>query len=227
LGIVGKKITKEITEAFLQTIPKKFQFVEINLNRGNDFDVKDFPLKRRDDYCLNLGRAYKTISSHYNQNLTRNIRKATVAGCEYRTKIPAEKVLKLASSQLVQYTKLQKDDLSRFKKLVDFLIAQKKAETVGVYHNNELLASCFFFFDKKRIYYILAGNDPKGKKIGASHYLLDQFIKEKAGNDLLLDFVGSDFASIALFYKSFGATPEHYRSLRFNKLPKLVKWFKK
>ena len=227
LGITGKKINSDLQEAFLHAIPKKFQFVEINLNTGNDFDITGFHLKISADYLLDLSRTYKTISSHYNQNLNRNIKKAVAAGCEFRKNIGIDNVFKLASPQLMQYTRLQKDDLSRFKKLIDFLTAKKKAETIGVYHNNELVASCVFLYDKKRAYYILAANHPKGKRIGASHYLLDQFIKENAGNDLLLDFVGSDFESIALFYKSFGASPEHYRSLRFNKMPKLVKWLKK
>ena len=227
LGVIGKKITKEITEAFLQAIPKKFQFVEINLNTGNDFDVPGFHLKRRYDYFLDLTRTYKTIAPYYNQNLVRNIKKAVTAGCEYQSNIQANSVLELTASQLVQYTRLQKDDISLFKKLVEFLTAKNNASASGVYHKNELVASCIFFYDKKRIYYILAGNDPKGKRIGASHYLLDQFIREHAGKEFVFDFVGSDFQSIALFYKSFGAEPDHYRSLKLNRLPRLVKWLKK
>jgi hypothetical protein len=227
LGISGKKITKEIAEAFLQAIPGKFQFVEINLNTGNDFDIKGFQLKKGADYCLDLNRTYKTISSHYNENLKRNIKKAVAAGCEYKNHIPIDPVLKLAKSQLVHYTRLQKDDISRFKKLIEFLSSRNSASASGVYHNNELLSCCIFFYDAERVYYILAGNDPKGKRISTSHYLLDLFIREYSGKDIVLDFVGSDFPSIAQFYKSFGAEPDYYRSLKVNRLPKLVKWLKK
>lgn len=227
LGITGKKITKEITEAFLRVIPGKFQFAEINLNIGNGFDISGFQLKKGADYCLDLNRTYKTISSHFNENLKRNLKKAVAAGCEYRNNIPANDVLKLAKSQLVQYTRLQKDDISRFKKLTEYLRNQNSASAAGVYHNKELLSSCIFFYDAKRAYYILAGNDPKGKRMGTSHYLLDRFIRDHAGKDIVLDFVGSDFPSIAQFYKSFGAAPDYYRSLKINRLPKLVKWLKK
>jgi hypothetical protein len=44
---------------------------------------------------------------------------------------------------------------------------------------------------------------------------------------MLLDFEGSDISSLAFFYSSFGATEEKYSAVKLNKLPALVKWFKK
>jgi hypothetical protein len=84
-----------------------------------------------------------------------------------------------------------------------------------------------FFFYKKRAYYILVGNHPDGKTIGASHALINGFIQDYAGQDMVLDFEGSNINSLAFFYSSFGAIEEKYVGLKLNKLPWWMKYFKK
>ena len=73
----------------------------------------------------------------------------------------------------------------------------------------------------------MVGNHPDGKVIGASHALIDAFIKDHAGQDLILDFEGSDIPNLAFFYNGFGATEEIYPALKINKLPWYVRWLKK
>ena len=74
---------------------------------------------------------------------------------------------------------------------------------------------------------LATGNHPDGKTIGASHALIDAFIKDHAGQDLILDFEGSDIRNLAFFYSSFGATEELYPALKINKLPWYIKLLKK
>ena len=57
--------------------------------------------------------------------------------------------------------------------------------------------------------------------------LINAFIKDYAGTDLLLDFEGSDVNSLAFFYSSFGATVEMYVGLKQNNLPALLRLLKK
>jgi hypothetical protein len=93
--------------------------------------------------------------------------------------------------------------------------------------SNQLLASSVFFFDQKKAYYILAGNHPDGKSVGASHALIDAFIKDHAGQNLTLDFEGSDISSLAFFYSGFGAKEELYPALKINRLPFYLRWMKR
>jgi len=72
----------------------------------------------------------------------------------------------------------------------------------------------------------MVGNHPDGKTIGASHYLIDRFIADYAGQNLILDFEGSDISSLAFFYSSFGAKEEKYSAIKLNKLPWYIKWMK-
>ena len=89
------------------------------------------------------------------------------------------------------------------------------------------MSSCGWFFSHGRAYYILVGNHPDGRTSGASHLMIDHFIKEHAGKQLLLDFEGSSIKSLAWFYRSFGASEEKYPGIKLNKLPSIVKLFKK
>jgi hypothetical protein len=61
----------------------------------------------------------------------------------------------------------------------------------------------------------------------ANHFLLDRMIKEFSGQQLVLDFEGSQIAGIAEFYRQFGSTPEPYPFLRFSQLPVPFRYFKK
>lgn len=227
LGIIGKMVNAEIVHAFLKAIPERFRFWEINLNKDNLFTVPDFTFNEKKSYLLSLQPSYAAIAMHYRQNVKRNIKKAVAAGCAYKEEVPADEVLRLAYPQLKKYTRLLKNDLSNFHKLYNLLMQQQKAKTIGVFHNHKLVAACIFFFYEQRAYYILAANSAEGKKVGASHFLVDRFIQQNAGEQWILDFTGSDIPSIAFFYECFGAQPEPFTSIRLNHLPFWIKWMKK
>jgi hypothetical protein len=62
--------------------------------------------------------------------------------------------------------------------------------------------------------------------MGASHLLIDAFIKDHAGRQEILDFEGSDLRNLAFFYSSFGSTQERYATIRLNRLPWYIRWLK-
>ncbi|HEY0042670.1 MAG TPA: GNAT family N-acetyltransferase, partial [Flavisolibacter sp.] len=114
-----------------------------------------------------------------------------------------------------------------FRSLFGQLLKKGGAKTYGILSKSgELLASCVFFFSRRRAYYILVGNHPNGRTLGASHALIDAFICDHAEQDLLLDFEGSDIRNLAFFYSSFGATEEKYAAIKYNRLPWWANWLK-
>jgi len=228
LGVFGKNLTDEILQQMLQAIPKKFRLVEIELNYGNNFDslAKPGPIvfNDRTNYVLPLNRPYEILYARYRENLQRNIKKSVNLGVKYVTGIAVDDVIKLARIQMEGTTNYTGADYENFKRLFEILHDRKQALTCGVYTNDEeLAASAVFFFSHKRAYYILVGNRIDQRTEGASPYLLDRFIHDHAGKDLLLDFEGSDIRGLAYFYSSFGAEPELYPSARVNSLPLIVK----
>ncbi|MEI8059704.1 MAG: hypothetical protein WCG67_06055 [Ferruginibacter sp.] len=226
LGIFGNSISAEIINAFLKAIPKKFSYWDIYLNHGNYFQLADFNLYQRMNYILPLNNSYENIYNGYRKNIQRNIKKCEQLQCIIKKEVLVEDVIALSNEHSRSFSKLGIDDFERVKKIYTLLYQTKKAITYGVYQNKKLLASAAFFFSHGRAYYILIGNHPDGKTIGASHALIDAFIKDHANQNLILDFEGSDITNLAFFYSSFGALEEKYTGIILNRLPALIKWLK-
>lgn len=225
-GIFGKNVNVEIVKMFVDSIPSTFRLIEISLNHENV--VAGIQSMTLSNYVLPLNKPYTVIYDNYRENSKRNIRKSIQAGCYCKTGIPVNDVINLNSEQLQRVLKVTTGDYNNFKKLYHFLLTKQQAITYGIFSaSDKLLASCVYFFSHNRAYYILAGNHPDGKTLGAGHYLVDRFIADNSGKELLLDFEGSDIRNLAFFYSSFGASLETYPALRINRLPWWVKWLKK
>jgi hypothetical protein len=227
LGIFGKQITEEQVRQFVESIPTSFRLIEINLNSGNVFtSLTGIPIQRS-NYVLNLNKTYQELYLAYRENSQRNIKKAIQLGSSVQKNFDVEKVIELAVQQMGNQGNEEIENINHFRKLYKYLHSRQMATTYGVFTaQNELLSSCVFFFSHKRAYYILVGNHPNSKTTGASHALIDTFIKDNSGKNMLLDFEGSDISSLAHFYSSFGATNEIYPALKINRLPFYLRWLK-
>lgn len=227
LGIFGKNIDAEISKTFLKSIPSKFKYWDIYLNYRNIIHLKDFNIFLRDNFVLNLASPYDELYKNYRENIQRNIKKCLQFDCIAQTNFPVEQVIELTRHQAKGHSS-QKHDFEQFKKLYYLLHERNQAITYGIFSTDRKLASsCVFFFSHNRAYYILVGNHPNGRTMGASHALIDTFIKNHAGKNLRLDFEGSDIRNLAHFYSGFGATDEKYAAIRLNDLPWYLKWLKK
>jgi hypothetical protein len=225
LGLFGNTITGTLLQQFLKTIPSKFKLWEFPLNQQNTFAITDFNLYERVNYALPLNQSYEVLYQGYRENTKRNIKKTVQYGCSIKTGIDINSIIGLAREHLPN---ISESEFQNFGQLYQILKEKGVAKTYYVVSNKgELLSSCAFIFSHNRAYYILVGNHPNGRTLGASHALVDAFIKEYAGQNLLLDFEGSDVRNLAFFYSSFGAREEKYPAIRLNKLPWYVRWMKK
>lgn len=222
-GVYGKDISPTLMEDFIKAIPEKFKLVEINLNPAHTTRQE----RLRTNYLLAFNAPYDELRKNYRDNIKRNIKKAVEANCVFKKKIPLQDVIKLAKEQLSTVVKIDDWHWQQFEKLYAYLDIRHQAVSYGVYNsNNELLASCVIFLWFSRAYYILVGNHPNGKTLGASHYLIDRCIEEFSEHFEALDFEGSDIPSLAFFYESFGAKAEIYPALKIDRLPWYVKLFR-
>lgn len=228
MGVFGNNISATLVNDFLRAIPAKFSYWDIYLNQANRFALAGFNLYERVNFVLSLNEPYEILYNNFRENIKRNIKKAAQLNCVIKKDIAVDAVIALAKEQSKNFSPVTAEDYDHFKNVYHHLQAQQKAVTYGVYTSaNKLVASCAFIFSHNRAYYILVGNHPNGKTIGASHAIINAFIKEYAGQNLLLDFEGSDIPNLAFFYSSFGATEEKFAGLKLNRLPFWMKWFKR
>lgn len=228
LGVFSRSaLNAALVEAFLTKIPKRYKYIDIYLNHQNLYSLPDFPMTERVNYTLLLNRQYTAIANDYRTNLKRNIKKAEQSGLHVKEDIELDEILALAGETMQRVSSISNEEFNRFRNVYAAARKYQRAELMGIYSAaNELLASAVFLFSHNRWYYILVGNHPNGKTLGASHYLIDRFIHKHAGTNTLLDFEGSDIRNLAFFYSSYGAAEERYPALRMNRLPKLLKWLK-
>lgn len=227
LGLFGKEISADLCESFIRAIPTSFRLIEIALNSHNSIHPAKGQFVKRNNYVLNLNRSYEELYSYYNENTKRNCKKAVQSGSVVQKDIAIENVIALALGQMSSRDRDSAENTDRFRKLYQYLLEKKMAATYGISKVGQLLASCVFFFSHNRAYYILVGNHPDSRHTGASHALIDAFIKDHAGRSMVLDFEGSDIPGLASFYSSFGAINEPYPFLKINRLPFYLKWMKR
>lgn len=223
LGVFGKNLTEERIRLFLKNIPEKFRLTEINLNTGNRLPELQFLLRNQ---VLDLGKPYEELNKQYRENHTRNIRRAEKTGCKVNRDVNTEQIISL-HQQFVKQNSTDAEDFMRFSNLVSYLEKKLLVKHYGVLNQDgSLYAGAVFFFSHQRAYYILAASHPDGKTTGAAHFLIDAFIKDHAGEKLVLDFEGSQIPGLARFYEGFGAMEEFYPAIRKNNLPFFIRWLK-
>jgi hypothetical protein len=218
LGVFGNKVTPEIINTFIKAIPSKFKLLDISFNCSNKVQNNHGTIVTRNNYVLKLNDNYDCIRQNYSENIRRNIAKAIKNNCVLKKNIAFDEVVVICKKSFPGFTKVETGLFDKLRMVYD--IYKADSESYGVFTNEgALLASCIFLSFKNRAYYWLVGNTPQSKQYGASSFLLDTFIKDHAGKNILLDFEGSDEKSVADFYKKFGSIQEPFYTLFLNKLP--------
>ncbi len=228
LGVFSKnQLTAKQIQLFLEAIPAKFKFMDLFLNSKNMLDDSLYSFNRKPNYFLSLNATFDELSNKYNSNCKRNISKATKNGL---------KIKQASASEIIDFYRInyahiesnsKSEDYLKFEALVNILKEKGNAETIGVFQEEIMCGGGIFIKDSNRIYYLLGASNSIGKKYGAVHFFMNWIIKKYAGSNLILDFEGSEIESIADFFKQFGSEKEEYIYLKINKLPPLLKFFKK
>ena len=220
--------SKETATLFYKYLIEKFKYVDVHLNAANpsiktEKEISFFPRK---NYLLELNIDYNSLLQQYSKNTTRNLKKARSNNLTMITGIRLEDFLAFKEKNLPQ--KVKKSSLKMLKSIIAFGQYKGIGEIYGVYNEeNKLCAAVYFCRWKERVIYLNAVSDKIGKDLGATYFLVDNFIKDNAGKNLILDFEGSMVPGVARFYRGFGAAPESYFRLKFNRLPLPLKWLKR
>jgi lipid II:glycine glycyltransferase (peptidoglycan interpeptide bridge formation enzyme) len=214
-----------ILAEMLEWVASRFKYIRLSLNPSNSSNRPDFLYEARKNYTLSLNLSHQEITERFAQNTRRNIRKAKQA-VVVRNKIGATEYINLKSSfpGVEDNPEVQKT----LSQIIATAILLQKGTVYGAYSSgNDLCAAAFFLFDSKRVYYLNAVSSGTGKELSAMYAIVDQFIQDHAGQNLILDFEGSQNPGIARFYEGFGAGCEIYQHIYRNILPWPLRILKK
>jgi Acetyltransferase (GNAT) domain len=225
----AKKIDAQIVHLFFSEIQSRFKFAEINLNYANALSTnKKVKCTERNNFILPLNNTYKNISAKFNSNFIRNIKQASKHGFSYEKAEAADELVDLYKKLYgARFEAVKKSDYDALKINCKALLANNSLILRKVTIDGKILAAIILLTDAKRLYNIAPSVTDEGRKLSANHFLYNSIIEEFAGQDLILDFEGSDLKGVANFYQSMNPINEKYISIKYNNLPKLVKLFKK
>ena len=216
LGVFSREdITEETVTSFLKAIPKQNLLVEIRLNEQNPLPKYARGVDWHRNHLLDLNKDYKVLSSEYHENNSRNLKKSLKYGLELVRVVDIQKIIDLFRENRGASIGHWGDvEYARLKHLVEVALEKNSAFVYGVKmpDNEDVVCGALFLKSHQRITFLFSGNNKIGKDTHAMSFLMDQVIREYAGQPLTLDFEGSDDENLARFYRGFGAEPILYPS---------------
>lgn len=234
LGVFSREhLTESLVAEFLKAIPSRFSFIHVHLNSMNKIAHGKYTIIPRLNHELDLIPSYETIFNGYNQNTRRNLRKALDQGLSIRRKVDPDELITLFKDNYGRNeVSLKFQQYSTLRLLITHCLKNTFSLTLGAYlPDDTLCGGVFFLRDRDRVIYHFAASDKNARENGAMFMLIDSFIKEHAGQILILDFEGSADSNVARFYKGFGAKETGFNEILINRLPgkvdRMVNFMKK
>ena len=228
LGIFAKyELSQEMMLAFVQAIPKKFWYIDLNLNEQNQVLDLKVKLRKRKNFLLDLDKNYDKLQKNYDSHTKRNLKKAKKFDLEIKT-IPYADVVAFYKLNKGLSTKgVKEKNYESLVKIFEKAHQRGLLLSKGIFtKNNDMIASVVFLTYKNRLIFMIGTGNDLGREYGAMYFLFDNIIYQFAGHNMFLDFEGSEIESIARFFKGFGSDKVNYYRLKLNRLPFFLRWLK-
>ncbi len=213
-------------EDFIDEIPAKFKYIDINFNEANDIPQYYYPDDNA-NILLSINNTYDVLQKLFAENVQRNLKKSRSAGFECVPLTGPDVIIDLFKENRGKKIGYTDADYTMLKALYNAASQRGLCEALGIKdEEGEICGGGIYFKSYNRYIFIFSGNNSKARDRGAMHLLMASFIEKHAGEDVYLDFEGSNNQSLARFYKSFGGFKTSYKKLIINRLPLLLRWLK-
>ncbi|MFO7977586.1 MAG: hypothetical protein R6U64_02910 [Bacteroidales bacterium] len=227
LGVFStRSLSAEVTRRFLDAIPRKFQWVNIHLNTYNGVvNRKEERVIRRVNCELDLIHPYETLYKGYSQNIRRNIKKAARQEVFITPHGQPEVIIKaFQDNKGKEVNAFSPADYLLLKHLIYVGIHKGLVQIRCAYtRENNFCAGIIFFRSANKFIFLFSGATSEARENGAMALLVDDFIRQWAGNDLVLDFEGSSQPDLARFYMGFGSKECVFLQIQINRMPPVLR----
>jgi hypothetical protein len=219
LGVFSEEFVDPfLIQQFNAEALNRFRFGVLSFNvknmvgDGHALDVYD-----RTNYVLALDRSYEALHNSYSTNAKRNLKTAMEQIKSVDKEVSLDELIELKRAN--DDAGRSESHFRRMRAQFESVLDNSKGMVYGVRTERGLVAASFLAFSKSRVIYLLSVSNPEGKEKRAMFRIVDQVIRDYSNSYLSLDFEGSTIPSIARFFSGFGAKPEIYQSMAFNRLP--------
>ncbi|MFC2089433.1 hypothetical protein ACFLT1_01555 [Bacteroidota bacterium] len=215
LGVFSEHdVDPEIIRMFLHKLKEDFKTGDYAFNENNLLgEEPGYEVTDNTNYVLPLSDPHVAIYKNYTENCRRNLKRAERSEISITEEVTIDEVITLKKFIEKEKWKADRYDfaLNLFKKMQEM----EKVLVLGARSDDHLIAAVIFAFSKSRGHYLMSASSEIGKEYRAMFLLVDTFVSMYAGTNIKLDFEGSNIASIARFFRGFGAKPEIYQRVNF------------
>ncbi len=225
LGIYSiEPITQEQYSGFFQSLYSTFKYAaKYSLNVENPYPTAEF-LEAKPLYThhLALDKPYPEIRAGYNRDRKLNLKRA----------LKAEQQI-IESQDLSPLMELFRENTADkvlggtpnwayplLGRVFDTLLARSKAQLYyTVKPSGEITSGVMLAFHRNQVIYLFNAGKERFKRENGRTLILDSFFQKHGNSSLIFDFESPSVDPIAEFYKSFGAIPQPFYQIRYNRLP--------
>lgn len=220
LGIFSREpLTRETADAFSEKLKSQFRLV-------TRFCLLPSPVSgcappHRYTHLLDLSKPYESLRAGYSRDRLQNLTRAERAGWELRESTDIRPLLSWFREH--HAARIAGGVAPEAYGLLEKLVAETQQRGLSTLwlavKDGQPEAGAWFVSWKGWVIYLFNAATPAGRRGNARTFLLDRFFRQHAGESLIFDFESPEVASIAGFYESFGAKPQAYTQLSYNRLP--------
>ena len=208
MGIFSEhEITADETDTFFKEISKHYVLADVLLNEKNGIQKTD-NTTHFVSHVTSLQPSYNELYSQFHENTKRNIKVGRKMECRITVgEEPVTDIITLFRANRGQGSNVhfQEEDYARLSQIADYLLNNNLLDVYGVRTNdNQLAAGALFVKDGNRRWFWFSGRNNHLSDCKPMFLLLDAYIRDHAGSDILLDFNGSKNENVARLYQGFG-----------------------
>lgn len=190
LGIFSKKsIYPEEIKEYLDMLPSRFGWAQLNFNKYNTGIPDNWETKSQKVYELDLISPAHKIYKRYTDNIKLLLKRAEDEGFSLMKQLAPNDFISLWGEMYNSDHNKKEAEENKLRRLISRGIQHKACEIYGVYSrfNNLIASSAFFNFNQKTTL-LISVFDLKEEEELSLIFLIHQFIKENAGQNLTLKF---------------------------------------
>ncbi|MCP4521578.1 MAG: GNAT family N-acetyltransferase [Cytophagales bacterium] len=226
LGYFSLNPSSQELEKMLNKAKSKFLSFTLNLSIENTELAQSTIIahKVNSNFLLSLNSDYEILYKAYSTNQKRNIKKAKKNDLLIEETNDIDWLIKTFQENKGAEIEILKSHHYEYLRSIFEQSSQREVSTIYWVKNQKQIpvAGALFLINSQKITFLFGTSNEDGKKSRAMSLLIDHMIQKYAQRNMILDFEGSNIESIARFYKSFGAKPQNYLTIKDQKVNRLL-----
>jgi hypothetical protein len=215
LGLFSKSSGYNFDD-FFHAIPKKYLYINFNLNYQNS--ASHFSFKKNVNHELFIDSDKHKLIDNYSKSVKNNIAKAKSNTISISPKPDHVEQFCSKKKELAKAYMNERLNDAQYK-LINYCLANKKGRIFSAQFDGLNCCSIFIMFFNDRLILQSSYCNDIGKKYGAFFFLLDHILNCEEFNNFIFDFEGSNLEGVAKRNLGFGAKETHYQSVRLSRIP--------